>query len=162
MNKNFPYCFICLIFSFFSFAQNEEIERELLLNSNILNPVKVELKNVNNISQDYVIIQQIGDDNKSNVKIDSENSGITVFQNGVENESIIDKYSVNIQESVLQLGNSNFFLDFSTVRQENSSVNVNQSGNDLSIINSGNNSISNSMTINQSGFNQSIIILNNN
>lgn len=141
----------------YSYSQEEinlyEINQQLLIKKNELNYSKP--------FSESVLIQQIGDNN-SNYVLSNFNSGsITIRQDGNNNDSNVVRLGDNVIENVYQKGDNNLFYDYSALPTNNANININQFGNDLSIYNSGTNSISNSLSITQKGSNQMLIILNN-
>jgi hypothetical protein len=140
-----------------SFAQEidlYEIRDQLVLESN-------QLSNTKPTTNQSIFIQQIGENNNNSVVTNFTSTNITIRQEGNENDLNINKFGTSIIENVYQKGDNNLFHDYSALPVNNATINVNQFGNDLSIYNSGSNSISNSLSITQRGSNQMVIILNN-
>ena len=153
---------VCLFFLNILFAQEDNALENISLYKDFV------FKNENNINYNErnllgntTLIYQIGNNNNSEIHSVNEQSLFTVYQNGDNNDSFITRNGTNIDESIYQIGNSNTFYDYSVLPSNDINLNFNQTGNNLSIYNSGANSISNSMIINQTGSDQTIIILNN-
>lgn len=153
---------VCFLFSNFLFSQEEN----LLDNSSLYNDFVFQNKNKAEYNQEDLLgntalIYQMGNNNNSVIYSVNSQSVFEVYQKGDNNESFIARNGANIEESIYQIGSFNTFYDYSTLPSNDINLNFNQTGNNLTIYNSGANSISNSMLINQTGSDQVIIILNN-
>jgi hypothetical protein len=116
----------------------------------------------NNIQENtYITISQIGNYNNSTVDIKSNYGQIDVYQNGNNNTLAIDRQGNQVNESVSQIGNNNYIQDYSPNIYENSSIQLNQYGDNLSLYNYGTNSLTNSLNILQTGSEQVVYIISN-
>ncbi len=165
----------------YSYSQEEinpnETKEQLLIKKNELKSIGVadsfelfnrvsqnELINIqtNNIQENtYITISQIGNYNNSNVDIKSNYGQVDVYQNGNYNSLSIDRQGNQVNESVSQIGNYNHIQDYSPNVYENSSIQLNQYGNNLSLYNYGTNSLTNSLNIIQTGSDQVVYIISN-
>jgi len=116
---------------------------------------------IRSINEDNsVFINQVGLDNQINVKIESISSTINLFQNGDNNNILLDVKSDRIEALVIQDGDNNRFLDFSSFGNEFHSAEVIQQGNDQNLTWFGGNSISEKIKINMLGDSKTIIVRN--
>ncbi len=116
----------------------------------------------NNIQENtYVTISQIGNYNNSNINLSSNYGQIDVYQNGNNNSTNIYRQGNQVNESVSQIGNNNYIQDYSPNFYENSSIQLNQYGDNLSLYNYGTNSLTNSLNIIQTGNDQVVYIISN-
>jgi len=116
----------------------------------------------NNVFSDEntIFIEQIGDDNFVKTKTKSKVSEINLYQNGNQNSIYLDLTAKTIEETVLQEGNNNYFLDFSSYGVDFHSAEVVQQGNNHNITWFGGNSISEKIKIKMEGDNKTIIVRN--
>ena len=120
------------------------------------------INQTNNIQENtYITISQIGNYNNSNINISANYGQIDVYQNGNDNSAVIDRQGNQIDESVFQIGNNNYIQDYSPNIYENSSIQLNQYGDNLSLYNYGTNSLTNSLNILQTGSDKVIYIISN-
>lgn len=110
--------------------------------------------------ENTIFIQQIGNDNVVKANTKSDKSNIALSQNGDQNKIYLDVAAKNIEEKVLQEGDSNYFLDFSPYGVDLHSVEVVQQGNNQNITLFGGNSISEKIKINMQGDSKTIIVRN--
>lgn len=111
-------------------------------------------------SRNIVTISQIGNYNQANLNIVSNNAYVTAQQTGNANYMNVYKNAEEINQSYTQAGNNNYISDYSLYTRGVTTMSINQSGNNLSIFNSGSNSISKDLIINQTGNSGTIYIYN--
>lgn len=104
-------------------------------------------------------IQQIGNQNYSNVNLQSNHSNFRVYQNGYNNEVDITKSAYTINELVVQNGDNNSIYERSYYSNVVNSQ-VIQTGNNNEYLSMGSNSISDNLKINIRGNNKTVIVLN--
>lgn len=104
-------------------------------------------------------IQQIGNQNYSNVNLQSNYSNFRVYQNGDNNEVDITKSGYTINELVVQNGDNNSIYERSYYSNVVNSQ-VIQTGNNNEYLSMGSNSISDNLKINIRGNNKTVIVLN--
>lgn len=114
----------------------------------------------NNQVSNLVYIRQQGNENFGLVVAKSERSDISLVQNGDGNKAALFLKSETIDYKLVQQGNNNRFLHLNNKNSELIEANVMQLGNQLNIIVSGNNGISEKMKINMTGDSRSLIIRN--
>jgi hypothetical protein len=134
--------------------------KELLVRNN-----KVNIDNSQNTNQylqnnNLIQIQQIGNYNYSSVYVRSNVSDVQVSQNGDNNFTNVYRNAYMLNENINQTGNNNFISDFSAYSSEPVNTSFNQYGNNLTIINTGSNSISKNLQINQTGNSGTVYIYN--
>ncbi len=112
------------------------------------------------ISNNIVKVAQIGNYNQANLTIISKNAYVTAQQTGNNNYMNVYKNADEINQSYIQSGNNNYISDFSLYSRGTNTMAINQEGNNLSVINSGSNSISKDLIINQSGNSGTIYVFN--
>ncbi|MAP55361.1 hypothetical protein [Altibacter sp.] len=115
--------------------------------------------NRNTSANNAIYIQQVGNYNTSVVNTQSNKSAVNLFQRGNNNEIILDITAANIEESVLQIGVNNSFIDLSRGNVVHSAA-VIQRGKDQNLIWYGTNSISDKLLISMQGRNQTVFIRN--
>ena len=136
------------------------LSKELFIRNN-----KVNIENSQNTNQylqnnNLVQIQQIGNYNYSSVYVRSNAAEVNVSQNGDNNFANVYRNAFTLNENINQTGNNNFISDFSVYSDEPVNTSFNQYGNNLTIINSGSNSISKNLQINQTGNSGTVYIYN--
>tara|TARA_R110000787_G_scaffold81036_2_gene175865 strand:+ start:23079 stop:23576 length:498 start_codon:yes stop_codon:yes gene_type:complete len=107
-----------------------------------------------------VLINQIGSDNEVKVKTQSLNNDIVLSQNGTQNKIILDVAADNIKETISQIGNYNYVLDYSSFGAENHSLEVLQTGNNQNLTWFGDNALSESLKVTMQGESKTIIVRN--
>ena len=112
------------------------------------------------LSANNVFINQIGSDNEVVVKTQSLNNDIALNQNGTQNKIYLDIIADNIKESISQVGNYNYVLDYSSYGVEQHNLDVSQTGNNQNLTWYGGNSLSENLTINMQGESKTIIVRN--
>lgn len=110
--------------------------------------------------QSGIQIQQIGDLNKVNATLKSNELKVSVKQNGDKNDVLLDKSANSITQSVLQQGDNNRLFDFSFKTNYDINMEIVQKGDNQNIQNIGTNSLSKNMKITQTGNGTSIILIN--
>lgn len=169
--------FFILIFSQISFCQ-KSTEENKIKNDNSLNEYSKDLqyhlvsqmdyKNLKSSStEDFyrngdISVNQIGDYNKSILKIAVSSVAIDILQNGSRNEFDLNKNTNTLMQRVVQEGHNNSIRDLSTYNPAGYDINMEfiQKGNNQSIQNYGVNSISKDMTVIQKGNGASVLIIN--
>ncbi|MHC0445616.1 hypothetical protein ACWA1F_09395 [Flavobacterium sp. 3-218] len=121
---------------------------------------KNEREELNSRIQAGVVIQQIGDFNKVQASLKSNDTKLAVDQNGDKNALILDKNAKTITQSVIQQGDNNKISDFTLHTNYNVNMEMIQKGDNQSIQNIGTNSLSKNMKITQTGNGASIILIN--
>lgn len=163
------FLFISFVIASVSFGQNyEENKNKLSIESfesepselNFISAKNFQVVPVKNISNCNVFINQIGIDNEVLVKTQSINNDIVLNQNGTQNKIYLDVIADNVEESISQLGNYNYVLDYSTLGAELHSLEVLQTGNNQSLTWFGGNSISENLKVNMQGESKTIIVRN--
>lgn len=117
-----------------------------------LNPVQ--------LNQNKVNIQQVGDYNVINATFNSDNSNLFMIQNGINNSIDLIKNTLELTQSISQIGNNNTINDLTYYTNYKVNMEMNQNGDNQSIKNIGTNSLSKDMKISQTGNGASIIIIN--
>jgi len=154
---------IVLLFSNIIIAQNSD---DLLVksNKNFLNKKdlnSVITSNSNNFSSyNSVFIRQIGNDNDIVSNSQATNKNINTLQFGDENKIDLKIKARKIDETVIQLGLSNSFLDLNPNGNYSHKATAIQTGKNQNLILAGNNSISEKMLVNMKGKGQTILIRN--
>lgn len=152
------------IFSTAGFSQEEELSSVFSSKENSL----FQLSNMNSKKQDNipislqnnVYVQQIGNNNNSNINLKSSNVDVSLNQLGNNNSVDLNKSGQEINQFILQNGNSNVVTDFNYKSNNTINSNYSQVGNNLNITSVGSNSISEQLIIKQRGNSGSVIILN--
>lgn len=111
-------------------------------------------------SNNLIQVQQVGFNNYSTVTVKAENYEIGVNQNGFNNYLNLHKNTGDLNETISQSGSNNFVSDFSLYSNSAINMSINQEGNNLSLFNTGTNSISKDLKITQTGNSGSIYIFN--
>ena len=153
---------ILLFFSNIIFAQNSDDllakSNKEFLNKKNLNSV---ITNNNNFSSyNSVFIRQIGNNNDIVSNSQAINKNINLYQYGDENKIDLKIKAKKIDETVIQRGFSNSFLDLNlngNFSHKNTAIQI---GKNQNLILAGNNSISQKMTVNMKGKGQTILIRN--
>lgn len=116
---------------------------------------------LNLFTQNSVLIDQVGFNNKTSINVASNDSRINLLQIGDNNEALITLNSETIRENVLQIGNDNLFVDFSLSRAAFHQSDIIQNGNYNEIISVGKNSLSQKIQITQNGTGRSAYVIHN-
>ncbi len=112
------------------------------------------------VDQDnYIFINQVGENNEANVNIVSNSSDINILQNGIDNSVFLKIKAEFIKENIVQKGDNHNFVDFSSSSNIHN-LELVQNGNSQNLIFYGGNSISEDLKITMGGENQSLIIRN--
>ena len=106
-----------------------------------------------------VFIDQVGTGNVAEATVISNSSQVAITQDGDFNEARLFLNALNIDQTVLQVGNNNSFSDFINSGAPDHGGTFIQQGNNNSIIRHNTNSISQRINILQTG-NQNIEIRN--
>ena len=152
---------ILLFFSNIIFAQNSD---DLLVKSNkeFLNKKdlnSVITSNSNNFSSyNSIFIRQIGNNNDIVSNSQTTNKSINTLQFGDENKIDLKIKARKIDETVIQIGLSNSFLDLNPNGNYSHKASAIQTGKNQKLILAGNNSISKKMIVNMKGKGQTILI----
>lgn len=133
--------------------------RTLYIVSN-MNPKK-EQASLDQLLNNGVQIQQIGSFNTFYADIKSNESKVSVVQNGVDNKAYLSKNVKSVVQNVLQEGQHNTIDDFSLYSNYDVNMELIQQGDNQNIHNYGTNSISKNMKVIQSGNGASVILINN-
>ncbi len=151
--KTYSLLIAALLFTSFIVAQTNEEAPETISRSNLVNLVATEqLPRVNNnLPNNSVLIQQVGQANTSYVNIASSSSMVTVSQNGNSNNVALALRGNNISESVYQLGNGNSVIDISSNNASGSGMQVIQKGNNLELERYGTSRTSGPLKVTQTG-----------
>ena len=129
------------------------------LNKKDLNSVIT--SNSNNFSSyNSVFIRQIGNNNDIVSNSQATKKNINLYQHGDENKIDLKIKAKKIDETVIQRGFSNSFLDLNPNGSYSHKASVFQRGKNQNLILLGNNSISKQMTVNMKGKGQTILIRN--
>ena len=93
----------------------------------------------------------VGDGDDSGPRCAIENLSMYLTQKG--NNKYIDVYknANELKQSIVQMGNNNFIIDYSLYSNNPINMSINQQGNNLSLYNNGSNSISKDLKITQTG-----------
>ena len=154
---------ILLFFSNIIFAQNSD---DLLVKSNkeFLNKKdlnSVITSNSNNFSSyNSIFIRQIGNNNDIVSNSQTTNKSINTLQFGDENKIDLKIKARKIDETVIQIGLSNSFLDLNPNGNYSHKASAIQTGKNQKLVLAGNNSISKKMIVNMKGKGQTILIRN--
>ena len=154
---------ILLFFSNIIFAQNSD---DLLVKSNkeFLNKKNLNsvITNSNNNFSSYnsVFIRQIGNNNDIVSNSQATKKNINLYQHGDENKIDLKIKARKIDETVIQIGLSNSFLDLNPNGNYSHKASAIQTGKNQKLILAGNNSISKKMIVNMKGKGQTILIRN--
>ena len=154
---------LIFLFSNLTFAQNTD---DLLAksNKNFLNKKdlnSVITSNSNNFSSyNSVFIRQIGNNNDIVSNSQTTNKSINTLQFGDENKIDLKIKARKIDETVIQIGLSNSFLDLNPNGNYSHKASAIQTGKNQKLILAGNNSISKKMIVNMKGKGQTILIRN--
>ena len=153
---------ILLFFSNIIFAQNSDDllakSNKEFLNKKNLNSV---ITNNNNFSSyNSVFIRQIGNNNDIVSNSQAITKNINLYQYGDENKIDLKIKAKKIDETVIQRGFSNSFLDLNLNGNFSHKTTAIQIGKNQNLILAGNNSISQKMTVNMKGKGQTILIRN--
>lgn len=105
-------------------------------------------------------IQQIGDFNKVNALLKSNETKVAVAQNGDNNQLLLDKTARTITQNIIQQGNNNKISDFTLQTNYNVNMEMIQKGDNQNIQSIGTNSLSKNMKITQTGNGASVILIN--
>jgi hypothetical protein len=117
-------------------------------------------KDLNQNLQSGIQIQQIGDLNKVNAALKSNDLKVSVKQNGDRNDVQLDKSANSITQSVIQQGDNNRLFDYTFKTNYDINMQIVQKGDNQNIQNIGTNSLSKNMKITQTGNGASIILIN--
>lgn len=142
-------------FNQYSSSLFESEENSLFVVSNMTDKI-----NPNQLNQNNINIQQIGEYNVINANVVSENSNLLISQNGLNNTLNFSKTANEISQKISQLGNNNTITDLTYFSTYKVNMEMSQNGNNQNIQNIGTNSISKDMKISQTGNGTSIIIIN--
>ena len=121
--------------------------------------ISQQLQNNTQVLQNIVYVEQIGNNNTINSYQKSNISNIQLRQYGLDNTIINYADAPEISQYFLQFGNQNSIINnlYSPTLINNSVI---QLGNNLNLVNYGNNSISNNLKIYMTGNDNSLIIKN--
>lgn len=144
---------------FKSYSSSIFNSKEMAMNV-VSNLDKKAQKDLNLKIQSGIQIQQIGDLNKVNAILKTNESKVSVEQNGNRNDVWLDKSAKSITQSVLQQGDNNRLFDFTFKTNYNINMEIVQKGDNQNIQNIGTNSLSKNMKITQTGNGASIILIN--
>jgi len=153
---------ILLFFSNIIFAQNSDDllakSNKEFLNKKNLNSV---ITNNNNFSSyNSVFIRQIGNNNDIVSNSQAITKNINLYQYGDENKIDLKIKAKKIDETVIQRGFSNSFLDLNLNGNFSHKTTAIQIGKNQNLLLAGNNSISQKMIVNMKGKGQTILIRN--
>ena len=115
---------------------------------------------LNSKIQSGIQIQQIGDLNKVNATIKSNETKLAVDQKGDYNQLFLDKSAKTLTQSIIQQGDNNKISDFTLHTNYNVNMEMIQKGDNQNIQSIGTNSLSKNMKITQTGNGASIILIN--
>lgn len=115
----------------------------------------------NLFTQNSVLIDQVGFNNKTSINVASNDSSINLLQIGDNNEALITLNSEKIREKVFQIGNDNLFIDFSLSSATLHQSDIIQNGSYNEIISVGKNSLSQKIQITQNGTGRSAYVIHN-
>lgn len=107
-----------------------------------------------------VYIQQVGQQNFSDVNVRSEESSLNLSQNGSQN---FVNLSVNVHKvygNVIQSGDNNFYTESTYGPSQQVTLNLEQNGDNLYLERYGANSIGNKLNLKMTGDNKTIIVRN--
>lgn len=107
-----------------------------------------------------VFISQIGDSNNILSVTESVDSKVTLIQNGNDNLTVLDLDANTLQQTVIQKGDNNSFLDYSPFKTDVRNATINQTGNNQNLTIFGSNSLSEKIKVAMKGQDQSVIIRN--
>lgn len=105
-------------------------------------------------------IQQIGDLNKVYANLKSNETKLSVDQNGNYNQLFLDKNAKTITQNIVQQGDNNKISDFTLYTNYAVNMEMIQKGDNQNIQSIGTNSMSRNMKITQTGNGASIILIN--
>jgi hypothetical protein len=108
-----------------------------------------------------IFIDQVGSNNTGSVAVASDQSEINLLQIGSFNEAYITLNVSIIKENVAQLGNNNYFKDYSVHGAKRHTADVLQDGSYNEIISIGQNSVSERFKITQTGIGKQAYIIHN-
>ncbi|EAS19829.1 hypothetical protein FNJ87_12200 [Nonlabens mediterrranea] len=112
------------------------------------------------VNQNSVFIEQVGNSNSAIVSVASDDSQISLYQNGTLNSTTLNHSADRIRQNIVQIGNSNVIYDYSTMGAASHNLNIVQNGNYNTSISAGSNAISENMQINQTGNGRSVYVIN--
>ena len=110
-------------------------------------------------NSNLVVIDQLGEKNSAVINSTSNESDITLIQQGNDNAIFLNIQADIINEKVVQSGNNHNFTDFSNNVQIHN-LELVQSGNNQNLVWYGGNSISDNLKVTMQGESQSVIIRN--
>lgn len=108
-----------------------------------------------------VQLQQIGNHNTFNAKLQVKSGNVSVLQKGNSNSITLDKVANSIQQKFIQIGNNNTVYDYGNQGRLDLKSEFIQKGNNQTINSYGSNSISKDLKISQFGNGASVIVINN-
>lgn len=170
--KNISSILFFIFFSSIIYAQEKDINSEFKnYSSSVFNSKEAALSlvsildhkaqnDLNSRIQAGVQILQVGDFNKANAFLKSDETKVAITQNGESNELLLVKNAKTITQNVLQQGDSNKISDFTLHTNYNVNMEMIQNGDNQNIQNIGTNSLSKNMKITQTGNGASIILIN--
>jgi hypothetical protein len=136
------------------------ITKELFIRNNKLSVENTQGTNFLLSNNNLVQIQQIGNYNLATINVRSNHANVEVNQFGDNNYANIYRNAYELNENINQYGNNNFISDFSPYSDDPVNTSFNQTGDNLTIISTGSNSISKNLQINQTGNSGTVYIYN--
>lgn len=137
------------------------VSKDLIHNGNNEIEQAQQSSNIQLLSNNNLIhISQIGFNNYSAISVHNESSTFVIGQYGSNNYVSVDKNAYELTQSVTQNGNNNYVSDFSLYTSGSINMAINQEGNNLTLFNTGSNSISKDLKITQTGNSGAIYIFN--
>ena len=112
------------------------------------------------MARNQVYIQQVGQQNFSDVNISSEESFLNLSQDGSQNFVNLSLNTRRVYGNVIQQGEDNYYRESTFAPNDEVSVNLEQNGNNLHLERYGSNSIGNKLDLKMTGEGKSIIIRN--
>ncbi|WP_148311366.1 hypothetical protein [Nonlabens marinus] len=113
------------------------------------------------VSRNLVLIDQVGVNNIGLISTTSNDSEISLFQSGTNNRAFIELNAKTIRENVVQIGNDNYFQDYSIHGAQLHTASIFQEGSYNKIISTGKNSLSERIEITQKGVGKEAYIIHN-
>lgn len=155
---------LVFIISTAGFSQEEELSSVFSSKENSLFQLsKINANKQENTSAglpNTIYVEQIGNNNNSNVNVNSNIVALNLNQFGNYNSIDLNKSAQEVNQFILQDGNSNTVTDFNYKSNTTINSNYSQVGNNLNIVSIGSNSISDQLIVKQKGNSGSVIILN--
>ena len=170
--KNTLYILLVVMVSTMSYAQTYINEDKKIIDKNSSKSANEQLNIVQSENSSFfktnkpalgnsVFIEQVGLNNTGEIFIASDQSNVSLLQRGSYNEAYLTISASIISENVVQLGNNNFFKDFSVHGAKIHTGEVLQDGNYNEIISIGKNSVSERFKITQTGIGKEAYIIHN-